>query len=91
MIGKNLSSESDIRQVIDKACGEFDIHLSEDEIAQLVELLQKIGSLDLDLDSIKDQAQELYDKLSHIDAGGFFDKVAGFFRSIIDFFKGLFS
>ena len=91
VIGKNLSSESDIRQVIDKACGEFDIHLSEDEIAQRVELLQKIGSQDLDLASIKDQAQELYDKLSHIDAGGFFDKVAGFFRSIIDFFKGLFS
>ncbi len=91
VIEKNLSSESEIREVIGKACDEFSIQLSENEIAQLVELLQKIESLDLDLDSIKDQAQELYDKLSQIDTGGFFDRVAGFFRSIIDFFKGLFS
>lgn len=91
VVGKKLSSESDIREVIQKACDEFNIKLTEDEISQLVELLQKIGELDLDLDSIKDQAQELYDKLSKIDAGGIFDKVAGFFRSIIDFFKGLFS
>ncbi|MEY8389763.1 DUF1002 domain-containing protein [Lachnospiraceae bacterium 45-W7] len=91
VIEKNLSSESDIRQVIAQACDEFGIELSEDEVTQLTGLLQKIGELDLDLDSIKDQAQELYDKLSQINTGGFFDKIAGFFRAIIDFFKGLFS
>ncbi len=91
VIGERLKSEGDIREAINKACQEFNIELSEDEILQLVDLLHKIGKLDLDLDSIKDQAKELYDKISQIDAGGFFDKVADFFRSIVDFFKGLFS
>ncbi len=91
VLSKGLSDEGEIREVIGKACEEFDITLSEDEVSQLVELLKKIGQLDLDWDSIKNQAEELYNKLSKIDAGGFFDKVAGFFQSVFDFFKGLFS
>ena len=65
--------------------------MSEEETVQLSELLQKIEKLDLNLDSIKNQAQALYEKLSEIDTEGFFDKIVGFFRSIINFFKGLFS
>lgn len=91
VVAEKLSSDHDIREVIDEACKEFDISLSENETVQLVGLLQKIEKLDLDLDSMKEQAQALYDKLSEIDTEGFFDKIAGFFRSIIEFFKGLFS
>ncbi len=91
VVERRLKEEDEIEEVIDKAAREFKISLSEDEVQQLTDLLQKIGNLDLDLDSIKDQAQELYDKLSEIDTQGFFDKIAGFFQSILDFFKGLFS
>ena len=91
VLSKDLTDEGEIREVIDKACEEFDIVLSEEEISQLIDLLKKIGQLDLDWDSIKNQAEELYNKLSKIDAGGFFEKVVGFFQSILDFFKGLFS
>ncbi len=91
VLSKDLDDESEIRLAIDEACEEFDVYLSDEEVTQLVGLMQKIGSLDLDIDSIKDQAQELYDKLSNIDAGGFLDKIIGFFKSIGDFFKGLFS
>ncbi len=91
VLSKDLSDEGEIRDVIDNACEEFDIVLSEEEVAQLTDLLKKIGQLDLDWDSIKNQAEELYNKLSKIDAGGFFDKIAGFFQSIVDFFQGIFS
>lgn len=91
VLSKDLSDEGEIRDVIDKGCEEFDIVLSEEEVAQLIDLLKKIGQLDLDWDSIKNQAEELYNKLSKIDAGGFFDKIAGFFQSIVDFFQGIFS
>lgn len=91
VIGRRLKEADEIEEAIDKASREFSISLSENEVQQLTGLLQKIGNLDLDLDSIKDQAQELYDKLSEIDTKGFFDKVAGFFQSILDFFQGLFS
>lgn len=91
MLSRDLSDENDIRAAIDEACEKFDVTLSEDEVNQVVSLLKKIGELDLDIDSITKQAQDLYDKLSKIDAGGFFSKIADFFGKIADFFKGLFS
>lgn len=91
VIEKGLDSEGEIRSAIEKACGQFDITLAEEEIAELTELLEKIGELDLDIDSIRDQAEELYEKLTSLDAKSIFDRVADFFRSILDFFKGLFS
>ena len=75
VIGRRLKEADEIEEAIDKASREFSISLSENEVQQLTGLLQKIGNLDLDLDSIKDQAQELYDKLSEIDTKSFFDKV----------------
>ena len=45
----------------------------------------------MDIDSIRNQAEELYEKLTSLDAKSIFDRVADFFRSILDFFKGLFS
>lgn len=92
IIENGLDSEEDIRAAIEDACKEFDITLTSEEIDQLITLLQKIGNLDLDLESIKSQAEALYDKISSIgESSGFFAKIADFFRSIIDFFKSLFS
>lgn len=91
ILSRDLSDESEIRAAINEACEKFEVSLSEDEVNQIVGLLKKIGQLDLDIDSITKQAQDLYDKLSNIDAGGFFSKIANFFGKIADFFKGLFS
>lgn len=91
VIEKGLDSEKEIQGAIEKACGQFDITLSEEEIGELTGLLEKIGELDLDIDSIRDQAEELYEKLTSLDTKSIFDRVADFFRSILDFFKGLFS
>lgn len=91
VLSRDLNDENAIRQAIDEACEEFDVYLTDEEVSQLVDLSRKIGQLDLDLDSIQNQAEELYNKLSNIDADGFFDKIAGFFQSIGDFFRGLFS
>jgi len=55
-----------------------------------MQLLKKIGDLDLDIDSIRNQAEELYDKLTSLDTKSIFDRVADFFRSILEFFQGLF-
>ncbi len=91
VVEKGLNSENEIREAIQEACSQFDITLAEHEIAELTNLLQKIGELDLDIDSMKEQAEELYEKISNLDAKSIFEKVADFFRSILDFFTGLFS
>ncbi len=90
IIENGLDSKEDIQKAIKKACDKFDITLNQDEIDQLTTLLMKIKDLDLDLDTIKSQAQSLYDKLADMDAEGLWDKIVAFFQSIIDFFKNLF-
>ncbi len=93
VIGRDFESDAEIQEVIEDACDQFQIQLSDSEVQELISLLKKIGSLDLDLDSIKNQAEALYKKLSNldIDAGGIWEKVKGFFQGIVDFFVGLFS
>ncbi len=59
VVEKGLNSENEIREAIQEACSQFDITLAEHEIAELTNLLQKIGELDLDIDSMKEQAEEL--------------------------------
>ena len=55
--------------------------------------MAKIKGLDLDVDSLKEQAKDLYNKIE--DLGLKLDinqeKVQGFFDKIIQFFKNLFS
>lgn len=91
VIEKELKSETEIRGAIEDACRQFDVKLSEEEVTELTGLLDKIGQLDLDMDSVRSQAEALYDKLSDLNAEGIFDRVKNFFQSILDFFQGLFS
>lgn len=92
IVERGLKTEEDIRALIKEAGKKFDISLSEEQIRDIVALLQKIGNLDLDIDTLVSQARDLYDRIANIGkSGGFFDKIAEFFRSIIDFFKNLFS
>lgn len=91
IIEDKLDTEEGIREAVEDARKEFDISLTEAQIQEIIRLLQKISELDLDLDTIMNQAKDLYDKLADIgDSSGFFDKIASFFSSILDFFKGLF-
>lgn len=92
IVENHLETEEEIRAAIDEACEKLDIVLSESEIQQVIILLQKIGSLDLDIDSLMNQAKDLYDRISEYTAdSGFWDKIVAFFNAIIDFFKNLFS
>lgn len=91
VIENGLDSKREIEAAVEDACQQFDITLTESEVAQLTDLLEKIGDLDLDIESIRNQAEALYEKLSSLDSSSIFDKIAAFFQSILDFFKGLFS
>lgn len=83
----------EIGNVVDQAAKEMEINLSEEDRQAIVKLMEKIDNLDLDIDSLKEQAKNLYDKIE--DLGLKLDineeQVKGFFQKLIDFFKGLFS
>lgn len=92
IVEKGLKTEADIRALINEAGKKFDISLNEEDIQEIVALLKKIGNLDLDIDTLVNQARDLYDRIANIGkSGGFFDRIAEFFQAIIDFFRKLFA
>ena len=86
-------SEEEIGDVVDQAADEMEIKLSAEDRQAIVDLMEKIKGLDLDVDSLKEQAKDLYNKIE--DLGLKLDinqeKVQGFFDKIIQSFKNLFS
>lgn len=98
VVAKDLSSEKDIRGVVEDTAKEMNINLTDEQIDQIVSTMTKISKLDIDVDSLKKQAQGLYDKLKDLDinfdsekAQGFFDKVVNFFSTIWEKVKGIFN
>ena len=95
MAENKLTSAEDIQNVVDQACDQLDIQLSEENQKQIAELMKKIEGLDLDVDKLKDQAKESVIRnwkiwIFNVDK----ESVGNFFTRIIDaivkFFQGLF-
>lgn len=60
--------------------------------------MEKIGDLDLDVDALKEQAQDLYEKLEGLDLNisqeqvdGFFATIGSWFQEIWETIKGWFN
>lgn len=96
VLENNLATKDDIREAINEASKSLELNLSDEDIEKIVALMDKINDLDLDIESLKNQAKELYDKLAdiEIDTEGLSstigEKLAGFFEVIVNFIKGLF-
>lgn len=90
--GEAVTSEQ-IAEVVDQAASEMNLTLSEEDRQAIVQLMEKINDLDLDIESLKEQAKNLYDKIEGLDLNLNIDteQVKGFFDKIIEFFKNLFS
>lgn len=98
VVANGISSEEDLIKVIDDAAAQIGVTLSDDDKQQMLSLMKKIGELDLDVDSLKEQASGIYDRLADLgvdmsgfDKEGIIDAIANFFAGIAEFFKGLFS
>lgn len=101
VFANGLTKSTDIRDAIEASARSLGLEIPEEEVDKLVDLMEKISKEDIDVDAIKEQAGEIYDKLKDIgtdladvDTEGLFEKVgnifANIFQSIADFFKGLF-
>ncbi len=98
VVANDLSTDDEIRQAVEEAAIEMDIDLSDSTIDKIVDSMKKISKLDLDIDSLAEQAKGLYDKLTGLDlnldteqAQGFFNKIANFFKNVYEKIKGLLS
>lgn len=96
VVEQNLTSKNDIIKAVEESCKELDVNVSDDTKTQIASVMGKISKLDLNLNTLKTQAKELYNKLAdlNIDTDGLWDKIANFFskvgKAIGDFFSQIF-
>lgn len=87
-----LDTEQQIRDQIQELAEEYEIALTDEDIQNLVDLLQKLKGLDLDWDAIANQASAWADQLGElVQSEGFGTKVVAFFQKAWDWIKSLFS
>ena len=93
----DLDTEEDIREAINELAKKYELSLSEDDIKTLIELIDALKGLDLDWDSIANQAASWADKLGvdldSIDkeaAMGLFEKIKEIVKSIWEKIKSIF-
>jgi uncharacterized protein YpuA (DUF1002 family) len=95
VVAGNLDSEKEITEAIDEACDELQVSLSSDDRQLILELMEKISKLDLDTNQLKEQAQEIYNKLSDmgidVTSQSFWQSVKNWLDRLIDGISGLFS
>lgn len=89
VVSGDLTEEEEIKKAIEETEKELQVTLDDDTKEKIVSLMKKIGGLDLDLSSIKNQAKDVYDKLKDMgidlgDTEGLWDKVCSFFSSLLD-------
>lgn len=87
-------SDEDLDALIDEGEEKFDISLTDSEQSELRELLRKLSALDLDVKSLKQQAQNIYNTLdgmgidisdiSKEDASGILNQILAFLRGILN-------
>lgn len=89
----NATTTEEIGNVVDQAAQEMEVNLSEEDRQAIIDLMKKIDDLNLNIDSLKEQAGNLYDQIAGLDLNLNIDEeqVKGFFEKILDFFQGLFS
>ena len=91
-----------VEAIIDAQAGEwermkeFGISLSDEDVAKLVDLMDKISKLDIDVDALARQASQLYEKLKgmgldldSIDTEQVGNFITRFFDRIVDLISGL--
>lgn len=97
VVAQEADSPQEIEAIIDDTAQQLEIQLSDDDRAQIASLMEKISDLDLDVDALKEQASDLYDKLESMDihiskeqVKGFLGKLADWLGSLWDAISGLF-
>ncbi|MCM1158744.1 MAG: DUF1002 domain-containing protein [Bacteroidales bacterium] len=84
-----LDNEEAISDAIDEGASQLGVSITDDEKQAIISLMQKINDLDLDIDSMKKQAEDLFNKLE--DMGINKEEAKNFFQKIIDAVKDFFS
>lgn len=82
VVENGLDDEEAISEAIDEGAKQLGISLSKDEKKTIISLMKKISKLDLNIDSMKEQAKDLFNKLE--DMGFDKEQAKNFFQKVMD-------
>ncbi|MFT5872216.1 MAG: hypothetical protein ACI8WT_001146 [Clostridium sp.] len=95
VIKEKPKTDQEINKIVNKAIKEYKGKLSDQDIANINDVMSKINSLDLNYNNLKDQlndvTNQLKDKLSSDEAKGFFAKLSEMFSNLLDSIKSAFA
>ena len=87
IVAEEVEEPEKIEAVIDDTAKKMNIQLTEEDKAKIAGLMEKIGSLDLNVDALKEQAKDLYQKLEDMDIQISGEQVKGVLATIISWFE----
>lgn len=93
---QNPATKEDIQKIIDEQLKALEINLSDEDRQLLIDLFEKMRSLNINFDNVKSQLETLSEDIQQriseaVGDEGFLQKVADFFRQLIDSIKSIFS
>jgi len=94
VIKEKPGTKKELNKIVDKATEEYKTTLSDEDIANIKDVMSKINDLDLNYNNLKDQlndvTNQLKDKLNSDKAKGFFAKLEEMFSKFLNEIKGAF-
>ena len=89
VVEEGLNNDEAISKAIDEGAKELGISVPDEEKQTIISLMKKISKLDLNIDSMKEQAKDLFNKLE--DMGIDKEQAKNFFQKIIDALQSFFN
>jgi len=94
VIKEKPGTKKELNKIVDKATEEYKTTLSDEDIANIKDVMSKINDLDLNYNNLKDQlndvTNQLKGKLNSVEAKGFFAKLEEMFSKFLNEIKGAF-
>ncbi len=91
VVKEKPKTEKEIKNIVKDATNKYDYKLSDEDMQKITALMDKINGLDLDFKQIKDQLNQVSNKLKDVvtseEAKGFFGKI---WKGIRNFFDNIF-
>lgn len=80
---QGLDDPAKLEELVRQGAAQMDITLTDEQISKIVDLLLKLGKLDIDADKLANQAKELYNKLDSLGIRLDGEKVGNFITRFI--------
>ena len=89
VVKQGVKSEDDIKQIIINISNQYNINLTQDQIAQITKLMKNISGLNLDLGKLQGQLENISSKIGDVLDNVDTEQAQGFLNSLIDFIQNI--